>query len=203
MRILLALLMAFPLAPAARSAETSTDPVRIAADGISLEVPDGWRQLQSAEADELRPKVKPQNEMQRRMVEGQPTHAPLIMKHDVAGDTLAASAQAMRQPLGPKLKFASSIEVARVMAAMAIATYHGNLEVEPRELTVSGLPAAEFMQRYEIVDGTGTHPMRSHMVIVSRRTYYVLIGYAGPADDMADADTFTNVIVKSAKIDAK
>jgi len=187
-----------------KSVKLSDEPIRIANAGISMVLPDGWRQLESKEGEELRPEMKPQNAPQLKVAEDHtPNGVALIMKRDFAGSSLSASVQVFRKPMLPKLKFASSIELARVIAAATRAGFRGTFEVDPREITVSGFPAAEYGQRYALVDTSGSHDMRAQFVVVSRGTYYYLIGYAGPVEDTADAEVFRNVVVKSLKLAAK
>ena len=185
------------------SIEFSTDPIRVANDGISMVLPDGWRQLTGAELDELRSISTPQNELQRRLAENRERGtSSLVMKHDVAGSQFSAVVNAGRQPMPKKLKFASSIELARVMSAATVATFRGTLEVKPRETTVSGLPAAEFAQRYTLVDPAGRHEMRAHFVFVSRSTYYYMVTYTAPVEDTAYLPVFTTIL-KSVKFAGK
>jgi len=186
-----------------KSVELSSEPVRIESAGISMVLPDGWRQLDTEEREKLRPEMKPQNALQKKVAEDRtPTGAVLIMKHDFAGSTVSGSVQVLRNPMMPQMKLASSMEAARVIAAGTRATFRGTFEVDPRELTVSGFPAAEYVQRYVLVDAGGSRGMRAHFIVVSRGTYYYLIGYAGPVEDTADAEVFRDV-VKTLKIDSK
>ncbi len=163
--------------------------------GLTLVVPDGWRQLDAAELERLTPKTQPQNEFQRRLKEG--SHpAPLIaMKHDVEGSSISAGVQVFRAPIPKSMRYASSIELARMAAFGATAAYRGTTEVEPRELTVAGRPAAEFVQRYTLVGQDGTkHDMRSRLVVIATGDVFYNIGYAGPAADADDFKTFDQIV---------
>ena len=185
-----------------KSAELTDEPIRIEAKGLSMQLPDGWRQVGTAELDALRPTLKPQNEQQQKLADdrGNVPGPPLAMKRDVSTGTLSASVQADRKPIMPQIAGASSVEIARIVSTAAVATYRGTVEVEPHEITVGGLPAAEFIQHYTLVETNGSHEMRTHMVFIVRKDDFYLIGYVGPADDAEDAAAFKDVVLKSVKI---
>ncbi|MBV8544070.1 MAG: hypothetical protein JO093_22580 [Acidobacteria bacterium] len=66
---------------------------RTSVGGVTIALPEGWRRLDAAEAKALKPELKPQNKLQRRLAEKSDAPGPLIvMKHDVAG-SIAASVQ--------------------------------------------------------------------------------------------------------------
>jgi hypothetical protein len=185
-----------------KSAELSDEPTRIEANGLSLQLPDGWRQVSTAELDELRPKLNPQNKLQQQVADdrGKVPGPPLVMKHDTGKGTMSASVQADRKPIPPIVQGASSIGIARMISAQALATYRGTIEVEPHEITISGMPSAEFVQRYTLVETNGSHEMKTHMVFIARKDDFYLIGYVAPADDAEDAKVFRDVVLKSVKI---
>jgi hypothetical protein len=163
---------------------------------VSLVVPEGWRQLTAEEAGRLRGRAAPQNEMQRRAQETPPENPPLItIKRDIEGSPMAASVQLMVSTLPAQMKYATSIEAARVVAFGAAAAYQRVPEIEPRELKVAGVPAAEFAMRYSLVDASGaSHEMRMRMIVITRKDKMYLLGYSGPADDDTDFAAFDEVV---------
>jgi len=174
-----------------------TASVRANAWDVSLLIPDGWTRLDAGEQERLRPGLEPQNKWQRRLEEEPKKARPLlVMKHDSDADvTMAASVQFVVSPLPPKLHRASSIEAAHVVAFGALDTFRGTWEVEPREITVSGLPAAEWVQRYKIVDKSGAaHAMRARNIVITIGDDLYVLGYAGPAADTTDYETFDRVV---------
>lgn len=185
-----------------KSAELSNEPVRIEAKGLSMQLPDNWRQVETGELDELRPKLNPQNNLQQKVADdrGKVPGPPLVMKRDPGKGTMSASVQADRKPIPPILKGGSSIEIARMISSAALATYRGTIEVEPHEITISGMPAAEFVQHYTLVETNGSHEMKTHMVFIAHKDDFYLIGYVAPADDAEDAKVFRDVVLKSVKI---
>ena len=170
---------------------------------VSLQMPDGWRQLQTAETQTLKPRLKADNKMLQKLNDEPPANTPLIaMKHDYPLDSMAANVQVFATRLPKQLHAASSIEAARIIAASALAAFHGTYEVEPRETTVAGLPAAEWVIRYQLVEASGAkHDMRTRSLVITTpgdRLYH--LGYAGPATDTADFAAFETV-VRSFKIE--
>jgi hypothetical protein len=171
---------------------------RSSAGGITIALPEGWRRLDAAEAKALKPELKPQNKLQRRLAEGPGGPDPLIaMKHDVPG-SIAASVQVFLRPVPAEMRYASSIELARVIAFASVATYRGEYEASPHETTVGGLPAAEWVAHYTLVETGGSHAMKMRGVIVARKDKFYLVGYSAPATDSADFELFESV-VKSIK----
>ena len=172
---------------------------------VSLQMPEGWRQLQPPEAQKLKPRLRPDNKLLEKLNEERPADTPLVlMKHDYPLDTVAANVQLFATRLPKKLHGASSIETARVIAAGARFAFHGTYEVEPREIVVADRPAAEWVTRYELVESSGTrHDMRSRIIVITApgdRAYH--LGYAGPAADTADFEAF-DAVVRSLKIERK
>ncbi len=173
---------------------------------IMVDVPDGWRVVESAEVEHLTPKIEPQNKLQQRLAnEPSPAKAVLIAKHDADG-TMAASMQIFCNPIPVEMKYASSIELARVIAAASSATFRAEYEVEPHEITVSGLPAAEWVSRYTLVESAGgSHAMKTHAVVVALAKTFYLIGYSGPEDDLGDFEAFAKALatIKIQKSESK
>jgi hypothetical protein len=159
---------------------------------ISITIPEGWRTLQAIEIQRLKPDVQPQTKLQERLAQEPRGDLPVLAaKHDTDG-TIAASMQIYCNPIPDKMRYASSMELARVIAFAASATYRARYEVQPRETTVSGLPAAEWISRYNLVESAGgSHDMKSHTVVVAVGNNFYIIGYAGPAADAADPAAFS------------
>jgi hypothetical protein len=171
---------------------------RSSVGGITIALPEGWRRLDAAEAKVLKPELKPQNKWQRRLAEEPDGPVPLIvMKHDVPG-SIAASVQVFLNPVPSEMRYASSIELARVIAFASLATFHGEYEVPPHETIVGGLAAAEWVGRYTLVETGGSHAMKTRCVIVARKDNFYFVGYSAPATDSADFELFESV-VKSIK----
>src|SRR2546423_9697455 len=106
--------------------------------GITIALPEGWRRLDAQESKILKPELKPQNKLQRRLAEHPDEAVPLIvMKHDVPG-SIAASVQVFLNPIPAEMRFASSIELARVIAFTSVAPFRGKYELSPHETTVGG-----------------------------------------------------------------
>jgi len=174
-----------------------TASVRANAWEVSLLIPDGWRRMDAADQQRHRPALEPQNKWQHRLEEEPSTARSLLaMKHDSDADaTIAANAQFVVSRLPAQLHLASSIEAAHVIAFGALATFRGTWEVEPREITVSGFPAAEWVQRYKIVDKSGAaHAMRARSIAITMGDDLYMFGYAGPAADTADFEAFDRVV---------
>ncbi|HEV7428733.1 MAG TPA: hypothetical protein VGQ46_20445 [Thermoanaerobaculia bacterium] len=164
--------------------------------GITIAIPEGWRRLDSVEMKVLKVELDPQNRLQRRL-KGQADGPPplIVMKHDVPG-TIAASIQVFLNPIPAEMRYASSIELTRVIAFATMATFRGEYEVQPHETTVGDLPAAEWVAHYTLVETGGSHAMRTRNIIVARGDTFYLVGYTGPANDTADFDSF-DAVVKS------
>jgi hypothetical protein len=164
---------------------------------VTIDLPEGWRQLDAKETKALTPELKPQNKLQQHLVEaGGP--APLIaMKHDVPG-SIAASVQLFLNPVPAEMRYASSIELARVIAFATVATFRGEYDASPHETTVGGLPAAEWVAHYTLVEAGGSHAMKMRGVIVAVKDQFYLAGYSAPASDSADFELF-ETMVKSIK----
>ena len=153
---------------------------RSSVGGVTIALPEGWRRLEAGETKALKPELKPQNKLQRRLAEQPDGAVPLIaMKHDVPG-SIAASVQVFLNPIPAEMKFASSIELARVIAFTSVATFRGEYEVSPHETTVGGLPAAEWVAHYTLVETGGSHAMKMRGVIVARKNQFYLVGYSAP-----------------------
>jgi hypothetical protein len=167
---------------------------------ITVEVPDGWRVLDSAEIDGLTPKVEPQTKLQERLArEPSKAKAVLAAKHDFEG-TIAASIQVFCNPIPENMKYASSIELARVIAFASSAAFRAHDEIGPHEITVGDLPAAEWVSQYTMIESRGgSHAMKTHAVIVAVANMFYLIGYSGPAEDTANFQAFGKAL-KSIKI---
>jgi hypothetical protein len=167
---------------------------------ISMTIPDGWRQVDIDEVRKLRPKVVPQNELQRRADESPDPNLPiLIMKHDTkhgTGKGMASSVQVVVTTVPPKLRGASSIETGRVVAAMLFAQYgSGKYEIEPREITVGGMPAAEWVMQYKLVESiAGEHAMVSRTILIVDGARIYMIGYTAPAEAADDLKAFDDVV---------
>src|SRR5438874_331193 len=163
---------------------------------ISFDVPDGWRQLEPLEPQALKPKLKPENKLLQKLNDGPSPNSPLIaIKHDFAGDSIAASVQLFESKLSGQLRGASSIEAARVIAFYALAAFHGNYEIEPRETRVAGFAAAEWVIRYQLIESAGkNHDMRTRNIVIARDGRLYLLGYSGPAIDTADFEAFGSVV---------
>lgn len=146
----------------------------------------------------LTPELRPQNTLQRRLAEETGGPVPLIaMKHDVPG-SIAASVQVFLNPVPAEMRYASSIELARVIAFASVATFRGEYEVSPHETTVGGLPAAEWSAHYTLVEAGGSHAMKMRGVIVALKDKFYLVGYSAPATDSEDFELF-DAVVKSIK----
>jgi hypothetical protein len=164
------------------------------ANSITLSTPEGWRQLVAAEMRRLKPEVLPQNKLQSRLKEGPEGIPPILaMKHDVDG-TIAASVQVFFNPIPPDMRYASSIEIARVIAAVSMAVYRGREEVGPHDTIVGGLKAAEWVTRYTLVETGGSHAMRTRSIIIALRDNFWVIGFSGPATDTEDFEAFEKVV---------
>jgi len=163
-------------------------------NSITLSMPEGWRQLDAREITALKPTLKPQNKWQGRLTEEHDGPLPILaMKHDVDG-SIAASVQVFLNPIPAEMRYASSIELARVIAVLSVATFQGRYDVDPRETTVGGLPAAEWVAHYALVETGGSHAMKGRGVIVALRDKYYLIGYSAPASDTEDFEAFEKVV---------
>jgi hypothetical protein len=163
---------------------------------VSIVVPDGWRRVDASEQRRLKPELRPQNKMQERLKKEPSSNEPLlVIKHDTDQSTIAASAQLFVSELPAKLHGASSIEAARVIAFAELATYRAKYEVEPHEITAGGLPAAEWVATYQLVETIeGAHDMRTRQVVITRGEKLYLLGYSGPAADAADFAAFDGVV---------
>jgi hypothetical protein len=161
---------------------------------ISMQIPEGWREVRLEEIARLKPDVSPQNELQRR-VKDAPSMPILAMKRDT-GYGMAASVQVFVTPLPNELRGASSLEAARVVAFASFAGYgEGKYETEPRELTVGGLRAAEWVMRYKLVENIGgTHAMVMRSIVIVDGAKWYLIGYSGPAAATAELQAFDEVV---------
>ena len=161
---------------------------------VSIVIPEGWRQLTTAEVERMRGKVDPQNKVQQRIRDENPPPSLIVIKHDT-DQAIAASAQFIIGKVSPEMKHASAIEVARVIGFVARAAYDGRYDVEPREVQVAGFPAAEWVMRYSFVETLGgKHDMRTRNVLIVRGDTTYLLGYSGPASDTADFDAFDEVV---------
>jgi hypothetical protein len=157
-------------------------------------LPEGWRRLDAREAKLLKPELKPQNKLQSHLAQAPDGALPLfVMKHDVPG-SIAASVQVFLNPIPANMRFASSIELARVIAFASLATFRGGYEVQPHETIVGGLVAAEWVARYTLVEAGGSHAMKMRGVIVARRDNFYLVGYSAPATDSKDFEVFETVL---------
>ena len=161
---------------------------------VTIDLPEGWRRLDRAEAKTLKPELKPKNKFQRRIAE-EPDgpDAMIVMKHDVPG-SIAASVQVFLNPVPAEMRYASSIELARVIAFVSVATFRGEYEVSPHETRVGGLPAAEWVAHYTLVESGGSHAMKMRGVIVAMRDQFYLVGYSAPATDSADFELFDTMV---------
>ncbi len=163
---------------------------------VSLELPEGWRQLDLPETRDLKPHLRHDNKWLERVDKEPPANVPLIaIKHDFPSDTIAASAQFFVSRLPKNLHAASSIEAARVVAAGALIAFHGKYEVEPREIRVAGQSGAEWIIRYDLVEISGAkHDMKTHTVVIVRDDVMYLLGCAIPSADTADLEAFNRVV---------
>lgn len=167
---------------------------RSSVGGVTIALPEGWRRLDAAEAKALKPELKPQNKLQRRLAEETDGPAPLIvMKHDVPG-SIAASVQVFLNPVPAEMRYASSIELARVFAFASVAAFRGEYEVSPHETTVGGFPAAEWVAHYTLVETGGSHAMKTRGVIVAVKDKFYLVGYSAPASDSEDLELFETMV---------
>lgn len=163
---------------------------------VSVSVPDGWRQVAPTEMRRLKPELQPQNKMQQHLQEKPSINQPLIvLKHDTEQGLMAASAQLFVSDLPATLRGATSMEAARVLAFETITAFGGKYEVEPREITAGGFPAAEWIASYQIVEKIGgTHDMRARGIVIARGEKLYLLGYSGPASDTADFSAFDSIV---------
>jgi hypothetical protein len=117
------------------------------------------------------------------------------MKHDFPGDTMAAGVQLFVSRVPKEMRGASSIEAARIIAAVAVRAFRGTFEIEPKEVKVAGRDAAEWVVRYSFVEKSGaTHDMRARSIIIVRGDRMYLLGCSGPAADASDFDGFNGVV---------
>jgi len=163
---------------------------------ISMQIPEGWREVRLEEISGLKPDVSPQNELQQREKNASTPNLPILaMKRDT-GYGMASSVQVFVTRLPNELRGASSLEAARVVAFMGFAAYgDGKYEIEPRELTVGGLHAAEWVLRYKLVENVGgTHAMVMRSIVIVDGARWYLIGYSGPVAAMAELQAFDEVV---------
>ena len=167
---------------------------RTSAGGVTIALPEGWRRLDAAEAKALKPELKPQNKLQRRLAQEPEGRLPLIaMKHDVPG-SIAAGVQVFLNPVPAEMRYASSIELARVIAFASVAAFQGKYDASPHETTVGGLPAAEWVAHYTLVETGGSHAMKMRGVIVAVKDKFYLVGYSAPESDSADFELFETMV---------
>jgi hypothetical protein len=166
---------------------------RSGAGTITVSMPEGWRQLDANETRLLKPQLKPQNKLQSRLNEPDGAAPIVAMKHDVPG-SIAASVQVFLNPIPANMRYATSIELARVIAAVSLSTFRGQYDAEPHETTVGGLDAAEWVAHYTLVETGGSHAMKTRSVIVALRDKYYLVGFSAPATDSEDLEAFEKVV---------
>jgi len=182
-------------------------------------LPDGWRQMDNAEATQKRTQLKPQTDAQKRFEdERKANDAILIIKHDTKSSVMAASVQVFYKPVAKLFEGSSAMDLTRMIARVSSNAFRGTLDAEPQEMKVSGLPGGTWSVHYDLVLSDGSkQPMFSRGVLVlidkgesdlgakvlgTPRQMMYMIGYSGPADDAADAATFDDV-VKSIAIEHK
>jgi hypothetical protein len=178
-----------------------TAPIRVKGRGISMLLPEGWRQMGGEEAEEHRPSLK-LTEVQKRVSEGKPPVLLTIIRN-LPDSNMSASIQIKRIPDPDELRGATSMEIANVLAFGLTAAYHGTSDGAHQTKPVSGMRAAEWRMRYTLTHTNGeTSAMLGHLVVVTlpRQNAYILIGYIAPESDTADAMVFEKEIVPSIEI---
>jgi hypothetical protein len=164
---------------------------------ITLELPDGWREVKPQQLEAQRPALADQNELQRDLREAtRGKVAPILAMKRNTAEAMSASVQVFANSLPAELRGASSLEAARVIAFAGFATYgSGKYEIAPREITVGGLPGAEWEMRYKLHDQAGSeHAMVARTVLVADGPKLYLIGYSGPATAAAELEAFNGVV---------
>jgi len=163
---------------------------------VSLQMPEGWVQLDPPQVHDLKPQLKPENRMLQHLNDEPRPNVPLIaMKHDYPDDTMSGSVQLFVSAVPKEFRGASSIEAARIIAALAFRAFHGKYEIEPREVKLAAGTAGEWVMRYEMVEKSGaTHDMRARNVVIVRGDRMYSLGYSGPAADTPDFEAFDGVV---------
>ena len=139
---------------------------------ITMKVPAGWRQLQASEIKGGRPVV-------------------LAMKRDSA-DRLAPKAEIVSSQIPAEMRSMPLMERAqRIVASMFASLGPGaKYDVAPRATNVGGLPAVEWVVRFNLADKA----MISRMIVIADGSTMDLITYAAPAAATADFQAFNDAV---------
>lgn len=177
------LLVACVLTSVTVNAENSKDDRLFRSEAASFEVriPDGWHLQGVAPAIEDRVPAKMENDDFERYMRQIASEALIVAtKHEEPYGKLNPSFQMLMKPLGP-YEGKSGIEILSAVLS-ALGSQVQNFEVidKPREIDVSGQPAARATVRYTRIAQDGReYPAEATMVIAARGNVVYKLGFSG------------------------
>jgi hypothetical protein len=161
-------------AMAAIAAEEST--LRPGA-GLYIKLPDGWVSLPKESAE---PKLQKPGSAPKPLL--------VLAKYDASHSGFNPKIRVFYQPIPEDSRKLSPKELLQLAIPQAErASAQPKLEGEIRELTISGLPAADASWLYTLPSASGAPLLRARMVLVRQGDHFFTLGLVSPSEGSDDA----------------